>query len=236
MLQPRVLELMARHCRAESWTRYQRIDISQFETGTTLIVLAGALGIESQIDADRRQIVAIAFPGEALELDAFASLTGGAIRPLGQARLNRLLVSVSAEGSRFETSRADLELLSHHIAEATQRFYQRHAAHPALVGRLSSEERVATLLLQLSGMAAFATSSGTVLTVPFSRTDMADYLCVNADTLSRVLSRIEGQGLIEKRGRNEFHILQTERLRQMCPLHGGPGEPSVGHHIDRLSS
>lgn len=47
-------------------------------------------------------------------------------------------------------------------------------------------------------------------TIPFSREDMAEYVCANRSALSRELRAMEKDGLITLQGR-KCHILQNRR-------------------------
>ena len=64
--------------------------------------------------------------------------------------------------------------------------------HVVLLGRKSACERVASLLLDLSERAG----SPCTLEVPMSRQDMADYLGLTIETVSRTLTQLQVDGMI----------------------------------------
>ncbi len=70
---------------------------------------------------------------------------------------------------------------------------QRRQDHVVLLGRKSACERVASLLLDL----AVRSGNPRVLDVPMSRQDMADYLGLTIETVSRTLTQLQGDGVIE---------------------------------------
>ncbi len=53
-----------------------------------------------------------------------------------------------------------------------------------------------------------------------SRDDIADYVAVNHDTLSRVMMRLETLGLIQRINRHTVRIANIEKLSQLTPIWG----------------
>jgi CRP/FNR family nitrogen fixation transcriptional regulator len=70
---------------------------------------------------------------------------------------------------------------------------QRTQDHVVLLGRKSASERVASLLLDLADRAG----NPRVLDVPMSRQDMADYLGLTIETVSRTLTQLQADGMID---------------------------------------
>jgi CRP/FNR family nitrogen fixation transcriptional regulator len=64
--------------------------------------------------------------------------------------------------------------------------------HMLLLGRKNAQERIATFLLE---MAARLSKSGEI-ELPMSRQDIADYLGLTIETVSRTLTQLERDGLI----------------------------------------
>jgi CRP/FNR family nitrogen fixation transcriptional regulator len=83
--------------------------------------------------------------------------------------------------------------VTRHLLQLTMEGLQRRQDHVVLLGRKSACERVASLLLDL------ADRSGCRLTfdLPMSRQDMADYLGLTIETVSRNLTQLQADGVIE---------------------------------------
>lgn len=81
-----------------------------------------------------------------------------------------------------------------------------------LAGDHSADERVAAFLLDLSGRYAARGFSATEFRLSMSRGDIANYLRLAAETVSRVFSRFRAQQLIHADGR-ELRLLDPARLR-----------------------
>ncbi len=69
-------------------------------------------------------------------------------------------------------------------------------AHLCLIGSLAGPERVASCLLEFASRAGKKAGSGVTFELPLTRADMADYLALNADTLSRIMSRFRTEGAL----------------------------------------
>ena len=70
---------------------------------------------------------------------------------------------------------------------------QRAQDHLLLLGRKKAQERVATFLLDMAGRR----QSDIIVDLPMSRQDIADYLGLTIETVSRTLTRLEGDAAIE---------------------------------------
>jgi len=82
-----------------------------------------------------------------------------------------------------------------------------------ILGRKSALERVATLLMALAGE---ETHRPVHLLLPISRTEMADYLGLTIETVSRSLSRMKQTGLISFRDAESIQVLNPDELRSIA--------------------
>jgi CRP/FNR family transcriptional regulator, anaerobic regulatory protein len=80
-----------------------------------------------------------------------------------------------------------------------------------VLGRKSAQERVASLLLMVARRSAEAGLTGK-LTMPLSRTEMADYLCLRLETVSRQIAQLQSRSIIATEGRRLFTVLDMEAL------------------------
>ncbi len=82
--------------------------------------------------------------------------------------------------------------IARQLLKLTVEGLQRTQDHVVLLGRKSACERVASLLLDLSERAG----NPRTLEVPMSRQDMADYLGLTIETVSRTLTQLQVDGMI----------------------------------------
>jgi len=84
----------------------------------------------------------------------------------------------------------------------------RHAEdHMLLLGRKNSLERVAAFLIEMDRR---STAAG-ILALPMCRRDIADYLGLTLETVSRALSRLHGFGILDFIGNNQRQIVLLDR-------------------------
>ena len=80
-----------------------------------------------------------------------------------------------------------------------------------LAGNFTADERMAAFLVSLSRRFAARGFSATRFHLSMTRTDMANYLRLASETVSRVLTRFQDDGLISVE-RRELELLQPQRL------------------------
>ncbi len=84
--------------------------------------------------------------------------------------------------------------------------------HLMLLGRRSANERMAALLLDLAARQGDERS----VYLPMQRYDIADYLGMTFETVSRVLRALKDQGIIRLRSTSEVELLDLTALEAMC--------------------
>jgi CRP/FNR family nitrogen fixation transcriptional regulator len=87
----------------------------------------------------------------------------------------------------------DEEIFAHQVIGSMVQALERAQNHMLLLGRKNAPERSATFLLVLS---EHLMEDGHV-DLPISRIDIADYLGLTSETVSRSLTQLERQGIIE---------------------------------------
>jgi CRP/FNR family transcriptional regulator len=82
-----------------------------------------------------------------------------------------------------------------------------------LLGGMDAEERLAAFLLSLSRRYEKLGYASTRFSVRMSREEIGSYLGLTFETVSRVISRFQREGLLEAKQR-EIHLKDLQRLRQ----------------------
>jgi CRP/FNR family nitrogen fixation transcriptional regulator len=95
------------------------------------------------------------------------------------------------------------------ILNMTTNSLQHAEDHMLLLGRKTSLERVAAFLLEMDRR---VTAAG-VMALPMSRRDIADYLGLTLETVSRALSHLNGKGILGFLGPTQRQIVLLDRLR-----------------------
>lgn len=192
--------------------RGQRISISNDETEVIYVVGSGVLALEAPMRSRARQILAIYHAGDMFQTAARPRLDGEALRALSNGELTRApWVKVKARAA------AEPEFQSL-LLEQLSRTGGRLARHVACIGGLSGPERVATFLMEEVRRSGQPSGTGMLIELVASRIDIADYLALNADTLSRIFGQLNERGLLQRRGRHRYFIPSLAALAALDPI------------------
>ena len=88
--------------------------------------------------------------------------------------------------------------------------------HMLLLGRKSANERIATFLLEITRRAQRLGWPVEPLILPMHRTDIADYLGLTVETVSRTFSRLRRRGVVELPRSDHVVVLKPEVLEALC--------------------
>ena len=152
-------------------------------------VLAGGLRLYKALPDGRRQVVDFRVPGECFGLlggDHYAY----SVEAIGASALARYSRVHLDAGLR---SNPELAL---RLLEAATIDLEQARAHMLLLGRQSADEKVASFLLRLAHRVGAGTGGAVGFRLPMTRQDMADYLGLTIETVSRTLTRLRREGLI----------------------------------------
>jgi CRP/FNR family nitrogen fixation transcriptional regulator len=83
--------------------------------------------------------------------------------------------------------------------------------HLLLLGRKNALERLVAFLLEIDAR----TGSDHVIDLAMPRHDIADYLGLTLETVSRMFAELKQQGLIELESARRVHLLDPARLKAM---------------------
>ncbi len=174
-------------------------------------VQQGLLATALHIAGDRRCLLELHYPGDIISSDRFQR-QGLRVFALTQSQVQRLPVAqverqMSGEASAFRP-----------LIHIVTRQAEQARLHCALLTRLSGEERLATFLMQLATRLGQRVADRISVPLAISREDIADYLGLNADTVSRIFTRFRKARLIEFHGRSDFEILNWPQLCEISPF------------------
>jgi CRP/FNR family transcriptional regulator, anaerobic regulatory protein len=119
--------------------------------------------------------------------------------------------------TQLEELAGQLPRIRHRVLNTLSR--QIHYEHQHLNNfRQSAERSLASFLLNLSARYGKLGLSTNHVNLPMSRAEIANYLGLTGETISRLLSRFRDDGLINCQGR-EIHLLNLAALHQPDAIH-----------------
>lgn len=157
----------------------------------------------AHLQADgRRQIGDFYYEGDIIGVEV-----GDSHRFSAEALTGCEVLALRRSGSAaYETGRVERMIWA---ATATE--LRRTQSHMLLLGRATACERVARFLMDIANR-----FRGEFVTLPMSRQDMADYLGLTIETISRMLGRLQTDGVIEFSGARKYRVRRPGCLSDMA--------------------
>ncbi|MBM3544112.1 MAG: cyclic nucleotide-binding domain-containing protein [Alphaproteobacteria bacterium] len=167
-------------------------------------VVSGVVRVSQLLPDGRRQISAFHLPGDmfGFELDDLHHATAEAIVPTKLVAFKwQTLTGTSASANVVR------ELLNR-----TMMGLRHTQDHLLLLGRKNALERLAAFLLEMAGRLG----GKTVLELAMPRHDIADYLGLTLETVSRMFAELKEMGTIRLESSRRVHLLDAGKLKAMA--------------------
>ncbi|MDE1934765.1 helix-turn-helix domain-containing protein [Bradyrhizobium sp.] len=166
-------------------------------------VISGAVRTYRMLDDGRRQISAFYLPGDVFGVEA-GDLHLSSAEAVSDAQI--LVAKRSAVMARAEHEKN----LARQLWMLTVRELQRVQQHSLALIK-SAEERVAGFLLEMAGRS----SGGTAIELPMSRQDIADYLGLTIETVSRTFTQFVHSGMIALETTRRIQLRNRSALNRL---------------------
>jgi CRP/FNR family transcriptional regulator len=172
-------------------------------------LVEGTIRLYKLLSDGRRQIIGFAIPGDFLGLSSRGryaysaeAVSDAALCRFKRSDLQRLF-------SRFPAmERRVLSMANDELAAAQDQML--------LLGRKTPMEKVASFLLALTKRLERVGRKSDQLTLPMNRADIADFLGLTVETVSRTFSRMRGGGIIGLPSPDQVQLLDTCRLAALA--------------------
>lgn len=206
------LERVMRHRRAIS--RNGSLFHAGDALGSLYIVHSGSVKTTIVDDNGREQVTGFSLPGEIVGIEAIdggkypcnvTALEDSSFCGIHYADLNRL-----CQGS---------PPLQSHIHRVMSREITRDYGLIFMLGSMDAEERMATFLLNLVKRCPSSADAGMRLRLTMKRQDIASYLGLRVESISRILARFSAAGVIEVCGR-EINVTNMQALEHVLADRG----------------
>ncbi len=177
-------------------------------------VTRGILKLYRLLPDGRRQIARFVHPGEflGLTLRDVHGYTAEALEPVEYCRFPR---------ERFDRFVDEHPELGRELYLVTA--HELAAAHEQLIvlGRKTARERLASFLIELFDRARLRNSDREIIHLPMARVDIADYLGLTRETVSRGFTALREEGLIALLPGERVALLKRARLEELARGEGG---------------
>ena len=177
------------------------------EATRVFTLTSGAMKLYRLLPDGRRQVVGFMLPGDFLGIavDDEYAFTVEALKD------SQLCWFPRSRFGEFVETHGDMErelyrLAAHELAAAQEQM--------VLLGRKTAEERVASFFLALLARAGRGAPAAArhLVELPMSRCDIADYLGLTKETVSRILGLLKSKRLVRLDALNRIEVLDPGRL------------------------
>lgn len=186
-----------------------RVLLREGDPATHLLnVTSGMVRVSKLLPDGRRQIVGFMMAGDFIGMASGERypFTAEAIGEAAACRFRR---------TRYRELLHELPDLESALLERASHDLQAAQEHMLLLGRKTAVERLASFLLDLSARATRAGGDGAVIELPMTRSEIADYLGLTLETVSRTLTRLKASGAVSLPSQRSARIERPELLRAL---------------------
>lgn len=194
------------------------------------VARSGSLKSSTIAPDGSEQIVAFHLPGELVGLDG---LTEGV--HLASAVTLDMVSVCELPFERLEEAARAVPALQHQLMRLMSREISRREQQLLALGQQGPERRLAALLLSLSTRFSQRGYSATRFLLPMSRLDIANYLGLAAETVSRLLRRLQDGKVLAVDGR-AVEILDLPGLHVLAGVAAEPAPAGRCAPITRLTA
>jgi CRP/FNR family transcriptional regulator len=175
----------------QTWRRRQFLFRAGDPVGAVFKIISGVVAVSKLLADGRRQVLGFFLAGELcgyLQVDGRYAFDGTAITEVRTCSFNRRRFDAFAVAHQDVATviKETLEGKLHHVSH-----------HMTVIGQLTSTERVASFLGHLSVAYSEHGIQTRPLRLPMNRADIADYLGLRLETVSRAFSKLRKKGLLE---------------------------------------
>ncbi len=190
----------------------QRIPLAPAQDDLIFALQSGVVSARVGMTNSAAGLITLYFPGDVISVGSI---------PCFNERI--LVASTTAEVMRFKSKQfvrllgSDPELLAAYDRQRDRQL-ARAAIHAANLATLDSPQRLAAFLIEMTLEIGIPSGTAISIDLPLSRTEIAQHLALNADTLSRLVSRFKADGLIAQKSRHQLSLKNWPAVASMCPL------------------
>ena len=167
-------------------------------------VLHGAVRTYKLLGDGRRQIGAFHLPG-----DVFGIESGAQHKLSAEAIVDSVVIVVKRRALESAAAR-DLDV-ARELWAITARNLDHAEEHMLLLGRKTASERVASFLLEMD--TRMQMSGG--INLPMTRRDIADYLGLTLETVSRTVSQLQVSGMVALSNARQIKVQRRAKLQAL---------------------
>lgn len=213
-LEPDELETLGQLGRKQKVSKGQTVVWEGDDSIVVANVIEGVLKVSMSISEGREQIVGVVFASD------FIGRPFGKLSPYSVTALTDAELCIFSRAT-FDSFAREHPELEHKLLRRTLAELDRAHQWMLLLGKKTATERIATLLLEMSvrmGETGCSVDEGALdaFELPLDRQQMGDVLGLTIETVSRQLSKLKADGIINLPDRRTVEIQKRGRLQDIA--------------------
>lgn len=165
----------------------------------------GLVMLERLASDGARQVITFVFPGDFIGI----ALDGRHLVSAKCLKASRLWRYPMAQLNRLMDERPRIDQA---MRTVTNRILAHTLDQLCVLGRMTARERLVYFLLHLAEREGRALAAPLVIDVPMTRADMADYLGLTVETVSRTISLLKREGVIADHAPHQLAVRDLARV------------------------
>lgn len=169
------------------------------------VIESGVLRLTRVLEDGRRQVIAFGYPGDVVGFPAQGvhhtdcdALTDARLHPIPRRYLDDIRIDAEMHGALMDAALREISAMQDHFM---------------MLGRKTAAEKVASFLSVLLDRLG-AGQAGSVIELPMKRSDIADFLGLTTETVSRCFTALRKAGVIRLSGAAKVEVLAPALLEQ----------------------
>jgi CRP/FNR family transcriptional regulator len=194
---------------SHTWAKGETLFRAGDPMGPFFKIRSGIVAVFGVLDDGRRQVMALRAPGDCvgyLEQDGTYAFEGQALTEVKACAFDR------RQFDDFAARNADLAAAT---AAELSRALKRAGLGLLVLGQLDSTERLAHFLIEIDALYRERQVARSPLSLFMNRNQIADYLGLRIETVSRAFGRLRKLGVIQLTGNDEIVICDHAKLREI---------------------
>lgn len=175
-------------------------------------VASGAVCHYRLLADGRRQVIDFSFEGDVIGLGS-ARLEACSAQAMVSTRVRCYPIAALLRAARQDGN------IALQLYEALSREVMASREHLQCVGQRGASEKLAAFLLILSRRNEIRGGDPQTIKLPMTRVDIADFLGIKIETVSRTFSKLKVEGLIEIDEATTIHIRAPNKLKRLAQGH-----------------
>jgi len=190
----------------------QRIALAPAQDDLLFAVQSGIMVARAEMAHSDARFLGLYFPGDVI---APAAVPCFSERALTAAVPSDVLRFKSKALARAMSEDADLLMA---YERQRDRQLARTSVHASALATLEGPQRLAAFLIEMALELGIPSGPTVAIELPISRTEIAQYLALNADTLSRLMSRFKADGYISQKSRHQITLRDWRAIADLCSI------------------